>query len=66
MNTVRFRLGGRAERAEWILYLAAAASYVVLGVAWKPLLNWMLGPAWVVSFVWIAPVAIQRLRRTTR
>lgn len=49
---------GRAPRvrvrdgpADVIVYTIAAFSYVVIGLAWKPLLNWVIGPLWIVAVV---------------
>ena len=47
---------------ELTLYVLAGASYVVLGVFHKFLLNWIIGPLWLVGWIWAAPVVIDRLR----
>jgi hypothetical protein len=50
----------------WVLYPAAAASYAVVGMVQKPLLNWIVGPFWVLLVVWLLPAAFARIRRLLR
>lgn len=50
------------RRVELTLYVLAGVSYVVLGVFNKWLLNWIIGPIWLVAWVWCAPVLIDRFR----
>ncbi|MEM9746695.1 MAG: hypothetical protein AAF945_08370 [Actinomycetota bacterium] len=57
------RLTGREE---WFWYLAAAVSYILLGIWHKWLLNWFVGPAWLVAFVVIGPWLTDRLGWTGR
>jgi hypothetical protein len=58
------RLTGKEE---WFWYLAAAVSYIVLGIWHKFLLNWFVGPLWLVAVVVIGPTVWDRLRgRRTR
>jgi hypothetical protein len=52
---------GRREEVIW--YAIAAVSYVGLGVYHKWLLNWVMGPAWLVATVTIGPAVIDRIRR---
>jgi hypothetical protein len=52
--TRRFELG---------LYVLAGTTYVVLGVFNKWLLNWIIGPIWLVGWIWAAPAVIDRFRR---
>jgi hypothetical protein len=52
---------GRREEAFW--YLFAAVSYVSLGIYHKWLLNWIVGPLWLVATVAIGPVILDRIRR---
>jgi len=40
----------------------AGVSYVVLGMFNKWLLNWIIGPIWLVAWIWLAPVLIDRFR----
>lgn len=50
------------RRFELVLYVVAATSYVGLGVFHKFLLNWVVGPVWLVSWLWAVPSAIDRVR----
>ena len=52
--TRRFELG---------LYLLAATSYVALGVFNKFLLNWIIGPIWLVAWIWAVPALLDRFRK---
>jgi hypothetical protein len=52
---------GRGEEVFW--YVLAAASYVGLGIYHKWLLNWIIGPLWLVATVTIGPAIFDRLRR---
>ena len=49
--------------AEWFWYVAAAVSYVVFGIFHKFLLNWFVGPVWLVAAIGIGPWMVDRLRR---
>ncbi len=51
---------------EWFWYLAAAVSYIVLGIWHKWLLNWFVGPAWLVAFIVIGPWLTDRIGLTGR
>lgn len=51
---------------EWFWYLAAAATYIVLGIWHKWLLNWFVGPVWLVAFVVVGPWLTDRLGLTGR
>lgn len=45
------------------LYLAAAAAYIALGVAWPSLLlSWVEGTAFLLLVVWALPALVRRLR----
>lgn len=50
----------------WIWYLAAAISYIVLGLWHKWLLNWFVGPVWLVTIVVIGPWLTDRIGLTGR
>ena len=52
---------GRREEIFW--YLFAAVSYVSLAVYHKWLLNWIVGPLWLVATVAVGPVIVDRIRR---
>ncbi len=47
--------------AEWAWYLVAAVSYILAGIWHKWLLNWIIGPIWLVTIICIGPPALDRL-----
>lgn len=51
------------RRFELTLYLLAGITYVVLGVYQKFLLNWIIGPIWLVAWIWGVPLLVDRVRR---
>lgn len=60
---------GRPGDPEWytrgtelVLYVLAGVSYIVLGMFHKWLLNWILGPVWLVTWIWAVPALVDRLR----
>lgn len=50
------------RRFELVLYLLAGVSYVGFGMFHKWLLNWIIGPIWLVAWVWAVPVIVDRVR----
>ena len=44
------------EREEWFWYIVAAVTYILAGIWQKFLLNWIIGPVWLVAVVCIGPV----------
>ena len=42
---------------ELALYLLAGVTYVGFGMFHKFLLNWIIGPVWLVAWVWLVPAA---------
>ena len=61
--------GDGAEPFRWsrheepAVYVAAAVSYVGLGVALQTLLlNWIVGPLYFVVFVWASSALLERRR----
>jgi hypothetical protein len=48
------------EEVFW--YSLAALSYVVASIVEKGLLNWLVGPIWLVTVVWFGPAVVDRLR----
>jgi hypothetical protein len=65
------RLDGRGSRrlgvGESVLwYGLAGGSYVALSIFHKWLLNWFIGPLWLVAFVWAGPALVNRVRRLGR
>lgn len=66
-GTVDFRGSRRLVGAEeWFWYLAAAITYITLGIWHKWLLNWFVGPAWLVAFIVVGPWITDRLGMTGR
>ena len=55
---------GRVE--EWCWYLLAGASYILLGIWHKWLLNWFVGPVWLVAVVVVGPWLADRARALHR
>ncbi|MFN2469520.1 MAG: hypothetical protein ABR583_00710 [Gaiellaceae bacterium] len=54
-------------RQELALYLAAAVTYIALGVAFPDLLlSWFEGAAFLVAFVWLVPAVLRRFQRGGR
>jgi hypothetical protein len=53
------RLTGKEE---WFWYVAAAVSYIAVSMFHKGLLNWIVGPIWLVVIVVIGPAVADRLR----
>lgn len=51
---------------EWFWYIAAAITYISLGIWHKWLLNWFVGPAWLVAFVVVGPWLTDRIGLTGR
>lgn len=51
------------RRFELTLYVIAGTSYVVLGMFHKFLLNWIIGPIWLVAWLWAVPALVDRVRR---
>lgn len=50
----------------WFWYVVAAASYVGASLFHKFLLNWIIGPLWLVLVVWLGPTLTGRFRRRSR
>jgi hypothetical protein len=52
------------ETAIW--YTVAAVTYCAAAVFEKGLLNWIIGPLWLVAVVWAGPELVDRLRGRAR
>jgi len=66
-STTDFRGSRRlVGKEEWFWYLAAAISYITLGIWHKWLLNWFVGPVWLVAIVVIGPWLTDRVGITGR
>ena len=51
------------RRLEIALYVVSGVTYVALGMFHKFLLNWVIGPIWLVAWVWAVPEVVDRARR---
>ena len=47
---------------EWFWYVVAAVSYILAGIWNKWLLNWLLGPIWLVGVICLGPPMATWLR----
>lgn len=52
------------RRFELVLYVLAGATYIGFGLFHKWLLNWIVGPIWLIAWVWLVPLVLDRLRRS--
>jgi hypothetical protein len=48
---------------DFFLYLSAAVSYISLSIYNKWLLDWIVGPLWLVAWVWGLPAIVKLIRR---
>jgi hypothetical protein len=53
----------RANYVDFFLYASAAISYVSLSIYNKWLLDWIVGPFWLVAWVWGLPALYKLIRR---
>jgi hypothetical protein len=53
-------------KEEWFWYLLAAISYISLGIWHKWLLNWFVGPVWLVTIIVVGPWVTDRIGITGR
>ena len=44
-----------------VVYAVAAISYTAVGLHFKWLLNWIVGPLWPIVFIWAGPVVVRRI-----
>ena len=44
-----------SRKVDVFLYLSAAVTYIGLSIYFKWLLDWIVGPAWLVMWVWGIP-----------
>jgi hypothetical protein len=49
-----------SRTVDFFLYFGAAVSYITLSIYFKWLLDWIVGPVWLVLWVWGLP-ALWRL-----
>ncbi len=63
MSDVDFRGSRRLTGVEeWFWYLFAAATYIVAGLWHKWILNWLMGPIWLVTIIVVGPWLVDRAR----
>jgi hypothetical protein len=55
--------GSASKYVDVLLYVSAAVTYVSLAIYNKWLLNWVLGPLWLVAWVWGLPALWKLIRR---
>jgi len=58
---LRARRLSAGETAAW--YALAAVTYIGAAILEKGLLNWLIGPAWLVAVITFGPAALDRVRR---
>jgi hypothetical protein len=52
-----------SKRVDVLLYLTAGVTYIGLSIYNKWLLDWIVGPAWLVAWVWGVPALYNLIRR---
>jgi hypothetical protein len=52
-----------SKYVDFLLYASAAVTYISLSIYNKWLLNWVLGPVWLVAWVWGLPALWKLIRR---
>jgi hypothetical protein len=55
--------GNPSKYVDLLLYVTAAASYIPLAIYNKWLLDWIVGPFWLVAWVWGLPALVKLVRR---
>jgi hypothetical protein len=50
-----------ARHIEGIVYVLAGATYIPIAIEQKFLLDWIVGPAWLLVFVWVLLPPLQRV-----
>jgi hypothetical protein len=48
---------------DFFLYASAAVTYIGLSIYNKWLLDWIIGPFWLVAWVWGLPAIVKLIRR---
>jgi len=56
-------VGAPSRYVDFFLYFTAAASYIPLSIYNKWLLDWIVGPFWLVAWVWGLPAIVKLIRR---
>jgi hypothetical protein len=55
--------GTPSKYIDIFLYFSAAVSYITLSIYNKWLLDWIVGPFWLVAWVWGLPALVKLVRR---
>jgi hypothetical protein len=55
--------GNPSKYVDFFLYFTAAATYIPLSIYNKWLLDWIVGPFWLVAWVWGLPAIVKLIRR---
>jgi hypothetical protein len=56
-------VGTPSKYVDFFLYFTAAATYIPLSIYNKWLLDWIVGPFWLVAWVWGLPAIVKLIRR---
>jgi hypothetical protein len=54
---------GPSKYVDFFLYASAAVTYITLSIYNKWLLDWIIGPFWLVAWVWGLPAIVKLIRR---
>ena len=52
-----------SKYVDFFLYASAAITYITLSIYNKWLLDWIIGPFWLVAWVWGLPALVKLVRR---
>lgn len=55
-------MGKAAGTVGAIWYVVAGVSYCAASIVEKGLLNWFVGPLWLVAVIWFGPLLVERVR----
>lgn len=55
--------GAPSKYVDFFLYASAAITYITLSIYNKWLLDWIVGPFWLVAWVWGLPALVKLVRR---
>lgn len=55
--------GNPSKYVDFFLYFTAAATYIPLSIYNKWLLDWIVGPFWLLAWVWGLPAIVKLIRR---
>jgi len=55
--------GTPSKYVDFFLYASAAVTYTTLSIYNKWLLDWIVGPLWLVAWVWGLPALVKLVRR---